>query len=448
MSRLNSVVPFASLFVILLLAPSNVRSDDREDKSTQVLNDLGRKAIRWFQDNRNPKSGLIRDRGPNWKGRGTPSDMASIASAGYYLSLLPEAVRLGQITKPDAERHAIQLLQFVTTEMHDKDGLLFHFIHWETGKRWDQSEISVLDSAIFFNGCIVSAEAFGGRVAELANHLLDRVDWGKFLTVHPQTKKSVLSLGWRPESGGLIGAIEFRSSEMAMPCFLAIGSRTHPIDAECWYNVPVSYRNVCGYKILNAEQPLFTSYYGLGWHNLKGKIDRTGVDLEANARLAALANRAFCRQVAVKFRTYQQSEGFWWGISAGDAPTGYVGPGPVVGQSDGTVWPTAALASIPWVSDELREDLSRWQASKSWGRIHGEYGLASFNLDKDWIGADVIGIDLGSFAVSFANYRNETVRSLWMQHPVAVNALAKLEFKAVAAETPSRLPRKLTGAAR
>jgi hypothetical protein len=440
------VASFAALFVLLALAPGNVWSDDREDKSTRILNDLGRKAFRWFQDNRNPKSGLIRDRGPNWKGRGTPSDMASIASAGYYLSLLPEAVRLGQITKPEAERDAIQLLQFVKTEMQDKHGLLFHFIHWETGKRWDQSEISVLDSAIFFNGCMVAAEALGGRVAELANYLVDRVDWGKFLTAHPKTKASVLSLGWRPESGGLIGATELRSSEMAMPCFLAVGSRSHPVGPECWYNVPVAYGLVCGHKILNPEQPLFTSYYGLGWHNLKGKVDRTGVDLEANARLAALANRAFCRQGAAKYHTYQKSDGFWWGISAGDAPTGYVAPGPVLGQIDGTVWPTAALATIPWVSDEFRDDLSRWQASRSWGRANGEYGLSPFNLDKDWVGADVIGIDLGSFAVSLANYRNETVRSLWMRHPVAVNALQKLGFKD-ASKIPVRAPRKLTGAA-
>jgi hypothetical protein len=391
------------------------------------LNQLQRKAFRWFQDNRNPSSGLIRDRAPNWIGQGARSNMASIASSGYYLSMLPEAVNLGQISRADAVANAHQMLRFVSEKLEHEHGLLFHFIDWQTGTRWGDCEISVLDSSIFFNGCMTVAEAFGGQVAELADSLLDRADWPRFLTVLPGNGKRVLSFGSRPESG-ILGPIDVRSSELSMPYFLAVGSRTHAIDSACWYNTPVNSGKLCGYTILNPGHPLFTSYYGLGWHDLRGKKDGTGLDLYGNARLAALANRAFCRAGGHQFRSFQESEGGWWGISAGDSPKGYVAPGPVVAELDGTVWPTASLAALPWMPSELNEDLPRWQASKTWGRISGNYGLSPFNLDKDWIGPDLIGIDLGSFAINLANYRNRTVWDLWMHHTVAKNGLKRLGF--------------------
>jgi hypothetical protein len=434
--RLNLRSAFVAFLLISFPLPRAFGLDRPEGNAARLLDDLGHKAFRWFQDNRNPRTGLVRDRAPNWKGRTKTSDMASIASLGYYLSLLPEAVRLGEITRAEAEANAVLALRFVSDKMHHEHGLLYHFTDWETGKRWDKCEISVLDTSIFFNGCIVAAEAFGGEVADLANRLADRADWPHFLVNHHKTGKKVLSFGWKPEEG-LLGAADFRSSEIAMPYFLAVGSRTHPIDAECWYNTPLNYGNLCGYKILNPGYPLFTSYYGLAWHDLKGMSDRTGVDLEANARLAALANRAFCRTLAGKFRSCQISEGSWWGISAGDSPKGYIGPALVATELDGTLWPTAALAALPSIPRELEQDLMKWRASKTWQRVSGDYGLSPFNLDKEWVGDDLIGIDIGSFYLSLANYRNGTIWKLWMKHPVAVNAFRRLGIKTPKLLTPS-----------
>jgi hypothetical protein len=96
----------------------------------------------------------------------------------------------------------------------------------------------------------------------------------------------------------------------------------------------------------------------------------------------------------------------------------------------------AALAAIPWGPNELEEDLLRWRASTAWPRIYGDYGLAPFNVDKGWVGTDVIGIDLGCFYINLANYRNRTVWDLWMRHPVAVRGLQRLGFKAATPSAP------------
>ncbi len=404
--------------------------EDGEPTAKEPLtlpDDLGQLAFQWFQDNCHPQTGMVLDRSPNRKSHGQPSGMSSIAGAGYHLSLLPEWVRQGWLSREKAEHQAVVGLKFASSTLPHYHGLFYHFVDCETGKRHGQSEISILDSAIFLNGAMVAAEAFGGETARLADALIDRADWPALLTRHPKTGKPLLALGWTPEKG-LLTAADVRSSEMAMPYFLAAGSRSHPIQPDCWYHTDVVRGEVAGHQILNPTHPLFTALYGLGWHDLKGLVDRDRVDLDANARAASMANRDFCRRLAGQFATFRPEAGGWWAISAGDAPAGYIAPGPIREHLDGTVWPLAALASLPWMEKELEADLKRWRSSPTWQRVCGPYGLAPLNLDRDWVGSDLLAIDLGSFAVALANLRNRTVWDLWMRHPVATGALRRLEY--------------------
>ena len=305
------------------------------------------------------------------------------------------------------------------------------FIDWKTGQRWENSEYSLLDTAIFLNGCMVVAEAFP-ETASLAGALLDRVEWTRFLMAHPINKRTMLSFGWNPDGGGkLLYPADVRSSELAMPYFLAAGSRTHPIPAAIWYNTEVVWGTVAGLQLLNPAHALFTSYYGLGWMSLQGWIDQQGIDLDANVRQATLANRAYCRTVAADmFQTCSEEAGGWWGLSAGDSPAGYVARGPVEGDPNGTVWPMAALAAIAWLPEVLADDLTSWRKSAAWARASGKYGLSPFSTAKAWVGEDLIGIDVGSYAVNWANYQQDAgaVSPYWMRHPIAQNALQRLSY--------------------
>ena len=120
----------------------------------------------------------------------------------------------------------------------------------------------------------------------------------------------------------------------------------------------------------------------------------------------------------------------WAGISAGDSPTGYRAPMCVANDPDGVVWPTTLLAALPWCEDHIRRVLPAWRASSTWDISCGTYGLGPFRLgDEPWRGKDIIGIDVGSFAVSLANVRNETVWRLWMRHPVAREAYTRLGIR-------------------
>jgi hypothetical protein len=369
----------------------------------------------------------VPDRAPNWRPAGASQDAraipCSIASVGYYLSMLPDAVQIGRLSEAQGRQRAVLAVRFLESNAEQHAGFLHHFLDMRTGKPAAGSEVSVLDSSILFNGCMVASVFFGGDVQDVSDRLLARADWREFLAPKEAGKPELLAMGWQP-GRGVYGPMDVRSSEFAMACFLAIGASTKGVDQGVWRNMAVRTGQVEGRTILNPTHPLFTSYYGLGWHMLEGRVDPDGVDLWQNARAAALANRAFCH--AARAETYQPRWGAWWGISAGDSPRGYVAPGPVGTDAQGTVWPMAALAALPWASQEIEQDLEAWAKSPVWEYVLGPYGLAPFNLEEHWIGTDLIGIDLGSFYLAVANHRRATAWDLWKQHPIARQASARI----------------------
>jgi hypothetical protein len=392
------------------------------------LDELAGRALEWFETNRNPKTGLVPDRAPNRRYVGIPERtrlVCSIASVGYYLSMLPDAVKTGRLSEAGARERARTVLRFLADNAEHHSGLLYHFIDMETGKAATKDvEVSALDSAILFNGCMVVAVAFGGEIAEIADHLINRADWNAFRLPATKDKPELLAMGWKRDVG-FFGPMEVRSAEFAMPYFIAVGASDGKcVDAQLWWNTKVQFGVVAGHRVLNPTQGLFTSYYLLGWCPLQGMRDRDGVDLWQNAIDAALANREFSR--AESSETYSDKWGGWWGISAGDSPRGYFAPGTIKGDAGGTVWPTTALAALPWVEKQIGTDLKAWQASPIWDFVDGPFGLAPFNLDARWVGTDLIGIDLGSFCLGVANARRNTVWDLWRQHPVAKRAMERL----------------------
>ena len=85
-----------------------------------------------------------------------------------------------------------------------------------------------------------------------------------------------------------------------------------------------------------------------------------------------------------------------WGITASDSEQGYVvwGGPPATGPIDGTVVPSAAGGSIPFLPQPVMRVLSniKNQYPQAWSR----YGFVNaFNPLKNWYDNDVIAIDTG-----------------------------------------------------
>jgi hypothetical protein len=153
------------------------------------------------------------------------------------------------------------------------------------------------------------------------------------------------------------------------------------------------------------------------------------VDLAAEARLATRANRAVCRALAPTFTTYRR----FWGLSDGDGPGDpperdtyrAYGPGERI---DGTAHLTATLAAVAHAPDSVLENL--WEAERDRTlAARGRYGFSNVNLDRAWVGRDVVGIDAGAAALALDNYlMGDRVRAVFHGLPCVRRALRRLGF--------------------
>lgn len=104
------------------------------------------------------------------------------------------------------------------------------------------------------------------------------------------------------------------------------------------------------------------------------------------------------------------------GLTACFGPDGYKAFAPGDGD-DGTLAPTAALSSMPYVPQESLScllELNRRYRKRLWGR----YGFAdSFNLSRDWVAEAYLGVDVGPIAPMIENYRSTLCWRTFMRSP-------------------------------
>ncbi len=83
-------------------------------------------------------------------------------------------------------------------------GFFYHFLDMKTGQRFEDSELSTVDTAILLAGALFCQSYFDGAEAEeaeirrLADEIYRRVDWR-----WAQPHAPAISLGWSPEDGFL-----------------------------------------------------------------------------------------------------------------------------------------------------------------------------------------------------------------------------------------------------
>src|SRR5256885_7463958 len=113
------------------------------------LIELEERTFRFFWDTANPKNGLIPDRYP------TPS-YSSVAAVGFGLTSYPVAVERGYITRKEARRRVLTTLRFFRNAPQGHNvkgtagykGFFYHFLDMKTGQRFEDSELSTVDTAI------------------------------------------------------------------------------------------------------------------------------------------------------------------------------------------------------------------------------------------------------------------------------------------------------------
>ncbi len=392
----------------------------------QFLNDLEHASFLFFWEQANPQTGLIKDRcNVHVKDTGLA---ASIASTGFGLTAICIGDQRGFISHAAARLRVLQTLSYLWHKLPTHRGFFYHFANINTGERMWDSEVSSVDTTILLCGVLTCRQHFHDQdIDELAHAIFDRVDWTWL-----SEDTSLLSHGWKPELGFIPSRWDLYSEHMMM-YLLAMGSTAHPLDKEVWFAWKRTVFEYDGLRYIGSFAPLFVHQYSHAWFDFRGKRDRFANYFQ-NSVIATDVHRRFCLELNVQFSDYSNA---LWGITASDSQQGYVvwGGPPAMGPIDGTIVPSAAGGSLPFLPAATTRVLRTIHDHypNAWSR----YGFVdAFNPLTDWYDTDVIGIDTGITMLMAENLRTGFVWNAFMKNPEAQRGMELAGFKPDKTESP------------
>ncbi|MGL5296710.1 MAG: glucoamylase family protein [Culicoidibacterales bacterium] len=404
----------------------------QESKTILNLEQLGCFKFFWNEANTDAESpgyGLIKDNNNTHE-----HDAASIASVGFGMNAYVVGVEKGWISFEAGYNRVVGTMKTLWLHAEQVEGFFYHFLDMQTAKRFQSCEASVIDTSILVNGLIVASEYFGGEAKELCDKIYSRVNWPFYYDL----EKQWFYMSYKPEEGHL-GQWDVYGEQL-MQYFLAAGSPTHSLDEKGYYQMKRLKSHYGEYEFVYSWYgSLFTHQFSHAWFPFQNYRDRLGMNWFENSQLATLANRQYCIDQSVNFKTFNENE---WGLTASEGPKGYQGrygaepSGAVDGDSesytDGTIAPAAALGSIAFCP-EIVQEFAEHIANK-YPQLIGEYGFGdAYNCEQEpmWYVPSVIGIDKGVTLTMIANYENNLIWNLYERSPYIKKAIKKLEFSEV-----------------
>ncbi|MEZ6243296.1 MAG: glucoamylase family protein [Phycisphaerales bacterium] len=451
------------------------------DEDEALLDEIEHASFLFFWKAVSPETGMVYDR--------TSSDVISVGGVGFQLSALPIGVERGWITREEGRERAVQILSALEREpTNRKAGLFYHFLEPDDARpRRVGAElvVSTIDSAVLFAGMMTAGSYFGGDVQEIGDRLWRAADWSFFLheTGEAGLPGGYLSLGWRPTDdadptgdGALIGYSWIDSGdEHRLVTFMGVSApeEAHRVPPERYFALRRqlgTYEGVGPLVWFPYSGALFTAFFANCWIDYAhlgvddpaswGAPARSRVDWWENSRRTVNLHRAAARENARGLPTLGEDA---WGLSACDAPDGYLVAGvfphrvemvgakperdyatyvPEDRMGDGTVPPYAAGASIIFepgaavaalrlyrtLCDELGSPLV-WRDPAD-----GGYGLRdAFNMrgpdGSPWVAADDVAIDHGPMLLGIENARTGLIWRLFASHPSIRDGLSRLRLE-------------------
>jgi hypothetical protein len=426
------------------------------------LDTVQARTFRWFWDVTPATTGLTPDRWPTLT-------FSSIAAIGFALPSYVVGVERGYVTRTQAAERTLNTLRFLyrlpqgdaPTGVAGHKGFFYHFLDLNTGLRFQQVELSTIDTALLLAGVLVCREYFDGAtdseisIRAYADSLYLRVEWP-----WTQTRAPLLSMGWHPERGFIAHDWEGYNEGMII-YILALGSPTHPIAPDAWSKWTETYPWATFYGQPHVNfAPLFGHQYSHIFVDFRGIQDAymrgRGIDYFENSRRATISQRGHAMRNALGWLGYS---GDVWGLTASDGPKDttvvfngtprrfftYSARGAAANEirDDGTLAPTAAGGSVPFAPEIAIPAL------KNMRRIYGDrlftqYGfLDAFNPsyrfggrvqhgsvipDVGWFNGDYLGIDQGPILLQIENFRSGLIWRLMRRSPYIRAGLLRAGF--------------------
>lgn len=414
---------------------------------------LSLRTFNFFWDNADSVSGNQPDRWPT-------KSFSSIAATGFGLTSYLIGVNRGYIQRDQAAERVLKTLKFfhhskkgdAVAGITGYKGFFYHFIDMRSGERFQQVELSTIDTGLLMAGILSCQSFFDGEnsvekeIRSLSDSLFLAVQWDWAMN-----GGNLMSMGWHPERGFLDATWRGYNEGMIL-YIMGLGSSSHPITEQSWEAWTKTYQwgNYLGQEHVNFG-PLFGHQYSHMFIDFQGIQDpftrAKGIDYFENSRRATLANRQYCILNPAGWKGYGENV---WGLTACDGPGNEINANPNVSfegysargaaqwyvRDDGTIAPTAAGGAIPFAPEICLPALETMY-QKFGDRIYGQYGFFdAFNLSivqKDgtegWVDRDYLGIDQGPILIQLENHRSRFVWELMRKNKYIVEGLKKAGFK-------------------
>lgn len=436
----------------------------------RLLDDVQARTFHYFWDLADPATGLVPDRWPS-------ESFSSIAAVGFGLTAYGIGAERGWVSRAEARDRVLKTLRFLAAApqgpavrgVTGHRGFFYHFLDMASGERFKQVELSTVDTALLLAGVLFDQSYFDrddpaeAEIRRLADDLYRRAEWS---WVQPRPPR--VGMGWYSESGGLHAESGFHDydwqgyNEAMIVYVLALGSPTFPVDPDAWTAWTSTYRwgELYGEEFVQFA-PLFGHQYSHVWIDFRGirddAIGRHGIDYFENSRRATYAQRAYAVANPQGWRGYGENV---WGLTACDGPADvtlpvggvprafhtYTARGVAAGdvRDDGTIAPTAALASLPFAPEIVLPALAAMK-DRYGDRLYSTYGFRdAFNpsftfpgvavergeVDPElgWVDVDYLGIDQGPILAMIENHRSGLVWATMRKNPYVVAGLRRAGF--------------------
>jgi hypothetical protein len=401
---------------------SEVRSGSPQPLDDErLLTEVQEAGFRYFYDYAHPVSGLAR------VGTRKTGDLCSTGTTGWGLFNLVVGVERGFITRKAGVERASKILRFLSEKADRFHGAFPHWLNGSTGKVVPFSHFDngadLVETAFLMEGVLLLREYFSGRTADeleirnLADELWRAVEWDWF--AREKDGRAFLLWHWSPDYGWLKNHPIVGFNECQIVYILALASPTHAVQPafyrEGWESAHYANpRTEFGIPLelgRDAGPPLFWTHYS--YLGLDPRL------IEYHGRTYFELFQDLCR-VQVLYAESKKADfkgyGTLWGLTAGYGPSGYhvFAPGP---RDNGTINPTAALSSMPYVPEESRACLL--ELYEKYGRqLWGPFGFYDgINLSKNWVARDYLGNDVGPIAPMIENYRTGLCWNTFMKAP-------------------------------
>ena len=394
------------------------------------LDALEQQGCLYFWEQASPTTGQVLDHAAiNLTGQIDPTTTeSSIAATGFGLTALCVADQRGylpNVTHAEIVARVQATLNFHLNSMPNENGFFYHFNDVNTGQPLPGVEVSCIDTAWLLCGVLTARAYFNDpTITSLATQLYERVNWPWMLN-----GGTTFAMAWYPPTDANPGFTPYRYDtfcELMALYLLAMASPTFPIPVASWTSFSRPLLNYEGYIYISSNtDPLFTQQWSQAWFDYRNKSDAYA-NYFTNSTAATQAHETFC----LSYPQWYTED--YWGITSSMSVNGYVAWGgpPAQGPIDGTVVPSAAAGSLPFLPNQcltVLESLKANYGSRAWGR----YGFCdAFHPAANWYQPTSLGINLGISVLMAENLRTGFVWNIFMRNPEAAQAMQLAGFRA------------------